>query len=746
MEGINLSDHTKVEHGLIEYILSALDAPEENSSALRTPDGSRVLNDVNIQAAHEVKKFMDEMPGGFFIYRAEGQEELIYANKAMLHIFNCDTMAELRELTKNSFRGIVHPDDLEAVEESIRVQIAHSQHDLDYVEYRIIQKGGQIRWIEDYGHFVHSEYMGGIFYVFAGDATEKKQRQAAEKTAMLNEKRAREKQLQNQIEAYDKELKVINQEHLRRLEVIEGLSINYESILYVNLDADRILPYRLSSRTELQFGKKFEPRSFRWYVDNYIDTWVCPEDRESVRQATLPECIREKLSKNNTYYINYRVQKDGELQYLQLRLVNVSSENQISRVVLGYRRVDDELQYEMEQKKILEDALNHARLANIAKDTFLSNMSHDMRTPLNAITGYTALAQKHSYEPALVGEYLQKIETSSQQLLSLINDVLEISRLESGTIHNRESECHLPAFMEKLKLVLLPIANRKKLNFSVDLSGLEHGDIYCDSEKLERILLCLIGNAIKYTGNGGQVLLRVMEQKEAANNYGTYRFLVEDNGIGISPEFLQRIFDPFERVQNTTQSGIQGTGLGLTIAKNMVETMGGSIQVESTPGKGSCFTVIFDFRLLSQHLSPTSHMTQAVLQLVGSRKLLLVDDNEINVEIESELLEDLGFTVDTAANGRIALDMLVASPPHTYALILMDIQMPVMNGYEATRAIRGLETPSLSSIPIIALSSNAFEEDRQMSRESGMNAHIPKPVNIPELLDLMEKTIQLIPI
>ena len=736
-----MNKHEKAEHGLMEYILYALDAPEEASCNLRSPDGSHILNDANIRAAHEVKKFMDEMPGGFFIYHADGQEELIYANKAMLHIFNCETIAELRELTGNSFRGIVHPDDLEAVEESIRFQIAHSQHDLDYVEYRIIQKGGKIRWIEDYGHFIQSKYMGGIFYVFAGDATEKRKRQAAEKAALLSEKKEREKQLQSQIEEYDKELKVINQEHLRRLEVIEGLSINYESILYVNLDADRILPYRLSSRTEQQFGEKFEPCSYRWYVDDYIRTWVCPEDRESVHQATAPEYMREKLSKSNTYYINYRVRKDGELQYLQLRIVNVSPDKHISRAVLGYRRVDDEVQYEMEQKKILEDALNHARLANIAKDTFLSNMSHDMRTPLNAIAGYTALARNHTHDPELMEEYLRKIETSGKQLLSLINDVLEISRIESGTIQSEEAECHLPSVMEKLKLSLLPTANRKAITLSLDLSCLEHGDIYCDSEKLERVLHCLISNAIKYTGNGGQVRLIVREHKEDANNYGTYRFLVEDDGIGISPEFLKRIFDPFERVQNTTQSGIQGTGLGLTIAKNMVEMMGGTIQVQSTPGKGSCFTVTFNFRLSALPASSSSPITQAVLHLVGKRKLLLVDDNDINVEIESELLEELGFSVDTAPNGQVALEMVENSAPDTYALILMDIQMPVMNGYEAARAIRSLGNPRLSGIPIIALSSNAFEEDRQMSRESGMNAHIPKPVDIPELLNLMAKSI-----
>ena len=197
-------------------------------------------------ASSELKKFLDEMPGGFFIYQADEQEQILYANKALLRIFRCDTFEEFQELTGNSFQGVVHPDDLESVHKSIWEQIANSQYDLDYVEYRIIQKGGTIRWVEDYGHFIHSETEGDIFYVFVGDATEKRQR-------LLAEQEEKERQLQNQIEEYSQELKLIHQEHLRRLEVIEGLSVNYDSILYTNLDADRILPYRISDRIEHQF-------------------------------------------------------------------------------------------------------------------------------------------------------------------------------------------------------------------------------------------------------------------------------------------------------------------------------------------------------------------------------------------------------------------------------------------------------------------------------------------------------------
>ncbi len=711
--GVTMNMST-IDPEVIQYILALLNIPPYRS----TDDGQ--AHDTLI--VRQIIRFMDEMPGGFFIYHAAGDEKLIFANQAMLRIFQCETLDEFRAMTGNSFRGIVHPDDLEEVEQSIQEQIAASQYDLDYIEYRITRKDGSVRWIEDYGHFIRNRSVGDIFYVFASDATEKKNH------------------LLNLIEAYNKERNSINQEHLRRLEVIEGLSINYDSILYADLDSDTILPYRLSSRTKRQFDERFQKRQFLWYVSDYIDTWVHPEDRGMLSRATAPEYIRKRLADGKTYYINYRVINGEKIQYLQLRIVNVSKKDHISQIVLGYRRVDEELRREMEQKQILESALENAKLAILAKNTFLSNMSHDMRTPLNAIFGFTGLAKKHLDDTAAMCSYLEKIETSSRQLLDLIDKVLEISWTETDNTHITETECSLRSILQDVHRSLSLPASEKNIAFTLDDAGLAHPDIYGDPDKLRHLFLYLADNAVTYTQTDGQVELTVREVEKLSNDYIVYQFIFRDTGIGISESSLQRIFDPFEREKNTTFSGIHGTGLGLTIARNIAEMMQGSIDVESTLGVGSTFTVTLRLRIQNQ-TDPIFADSNEVLQRLFDQKILLVEDNEINLEIETEMLEELGFLIDTAENGSIAVEKIRNAKPGEYALILMDIQMPVMDGRAATRAIRSLENPELSHIPIIALTADAFESDRLKSIECGMDAHLTKPIDVPVLLETIAHTV-----
>ncbi|MDE7312545.1 MAG: response regulator [Eubacterium sp.] len=716
-----------IDPDLLAYILSLLSIPNNDSPGKQ-----------NIRTACEVIRFMDEMPGGFFIYRADDQEEIIYANKALLRICQCETLREFRELTGNSFRGFVYPPDLDQVEQSIKEQIADNQYDLDYVEYRIQRKDGKIRWIEDYGHFIRTDTVGNIFYVFVSDATQKwESRQAA-----MEKQLQKEQELKSLIDQYHNEMKVINQEHLRRLEVIEGLSINYDSILYADLDLDKVLPYRLSNRTTLQFENSADARSFSWYTADYARVWVHPEDKETVAQQTTADYIREMLSKQKTYYINFKVMKDSMTQYLQLRIVNVGSSEHISQIVMGYRRVDDEVRRQIEQKQLLEEALNNANLAITAKNTFLSNMSHDMRTPLNAIFGFTALAKDKLHDPDSLAYYLNKINASSEQLLDLIDKVLEIAWTDSDDNRTAETECSLKDILENIKNAFLPLAREKEISITLDSSGLIHSDIQSDQDKLERLLSYLAHNAIKYTQNGGMVTVSATELNTLPNDHAVYQFVVEDNGIGISPAFLSRIYEPFEREKNTTFSGVIGTGLGLTIVKKLVNVMGGTIDVQSEVGSGSRFTVTL--RLKTQnHPIPVSMSIEDTMDYLSSRKILLVEDNEINLEIETAILEGLGFVIDTAENGSIAVEMMQKAAPNEYALILMDIQMPVMNGRQATRAIRSLKNKQLAHIPIIALSADAFESDKRKSIESGMDAHLPKPIDVPVLLETITKTIQM---
>lgn len=666
---------------------------------------------------HPLKRIMDEMPGGFFIYRADESEEIIYANKALFRIFECENEDEFRALTGNTFKGIVHPEDYQAVEQSIEEQILHSKYDLDYVEYRITTQNGEIRWIEDYGHFMRRKESGGLFYVFVGDATEKKRHQ-------------------------QEVFQTINQEHLRRLAMIEGLTLDYDSVFYADLDKNRIQAYRISSRFDLKFQNEYQTCEYEGFDAEYLETWVFPEDREKVARAATPEYIRERLAQNKTFRVNYRIVNQDKIEYLQLCIINVSKTERVSQIILGYRSIDEDMRNELEQNEILCQALEQSKAANIAKNTFLSNMSHDIRTPMNAIVGFTALAQKHRDDAGKVKGYLDMIEASGSQLLRLLNDVLEISRMEAGTVYVEEEENNLLEIVQEVQRSVLSRATAKDIEFSLDISGLRHKYVYTDAHKLKQILVRLSRNAIKYTEAGGNVKVRVTELKELSNGLTTYQFMVKDNGIGISASFMEHMYEPFERQRNTTLSGIYGTGLGLTIIKNLVDMMGGTIEAQSVEGEGSCFTVTLHLRV--QEGQPSCDREEgALVQMKEQKKLLLVEDNEINLEIEVELLQDAGFLVDTAVNGAIAVEKVKNAKPGEYALILMDIQMPVMDGYQAARAIRALENPDLANIPIAALSANAFEEDRRMSQESGMNEHLAKPVNMPQLLEFIEKVTDL---
>lgn len=700
-----------------------------------------LLNVRDVRVADEIVKFMDEMPGGFLIYQADGSEKIIYANKALIRIFQCESLSEFLELTKNSFRGMVHPDDLEEVEDTILKQIADSQYDLDYVEYRIIRRDGEVRWIEDYGHFIRSKSSGDFFYVFLSDATDKITRQLTEKAALISEKKRHEQKIQTLMKEYDKERKIISQEHLRRLEVIEGLSVNYETILYADLDSDKILPYRLSCRTERQFKKRFETRGFIWYVTDYVNTWVHPEDRDIMLKATSIKYIRQKLLEYKTYYINYRVINGSEIQYLQLRVVNVGSRDHISQIVMGYRKVDEEIRREMEQNQVLEEALNNANLAIIAKNSFLSNMSHDMRTPLNAIFGFTSLAKMHMGDNSAITNYLNKIEASGRQLLDLIDKVLKISWAETNNMQIAEEECSLTEIIQDVYQGMLLKASEKNIALSVNFENLKHSEVCGDAGKLSQILLYLAENAVTYTKNDGRVELCIKELEASANDYIVYQFMIKDTGIGINEDFLENIFEPFEREKNTTFSGIHGTGLGLTIARSIVEMMGGKIEVDSEVGRGSIFTVTLRLRVCNRMNEEFSER-DGMADIFQNQKVLLVEDNEINLEIETEILKEIGFLVETAENGSIAVEKVKNSKPGEFQLILMDIQMPVMDGRQAAEAIRSLNDPQLSRIPIIALSADAYESDKRMSMESGMDDHLPKPVDVPLLLEAIGRVLK----
>lgn len=749
---------------LIEHILTLSEFLQNHNMDFDWQDAADArfsLPDLpEFQIAYESLHFMDEMPGGFLIYYADEGEEIIYANKALLRLFKCSTMKEFREWTGNSFRGLVHPDDLDAVEESIEQQIAGSQNDLDYVEYRITRKDGEVRWVEDYGHFIRNESARDVFYVFVGDATEKRNRMLQEKELFISQERRNEQQLRSQIEEYDKERALINQEYLRHLEVIEGLSINYQSIFYVDLDEDTIHPYRLGGSTGDMFEGKSETRCFSKYVSDYVDKWVDTQDRELVSKSLSPDEIRDTLSgcRTKTYHVNYHAIEDGAVSCMQLRYVDVGVKNSRAQIVLGFQRVDEEIQREMEQRQVLSEALNDANQAIMAKNAFLSNMSHDMRTPLNAIFGFLSLAKNTTDDKGLLLEYIESAEVSSKRLLALIDEILEFSWAESreaDTEKVEEVRCDILRIVQETHEFMMPKAKEKQIEFGLDIQNIVHPVVYSDPHKLKQVMIYLCDNALTYTKPGGRVSVTVTERPGRSEKSAVYQLEVADTGVGISKEFLEHIYEPFAREKDTTHSGVHGVGLGLTITKNIVERMGGIMDIKSSVGEGSVFTVTVQLRIQKREKKAIPGEAKAPSKIASSssdsacrpsrlegKKVLLVEDNEINLIIETKIFHELGFEIETAKNGDIALEKVKNARPGDYHLILMDIQMPVMDGWSATRAIRGLDDPALSSIPIVALSANVLESDIRKSMACGMDAHLPKPINVPELVKTVEEILE----
>ena len=403
---------------------------------------------------------------------------------------------------------------------------------------------------------------------------------------------------------------------------------------------------------------------------------------------------------------------------------------------------------ERRQHAELAVALDAAEHANRAKTVFLNNMSHDIRTPMNAIIGFTDLAAAHVDEPDQVSAYLAKISVSSQHLLSLINDVLDMSRIESGKVIIEESEVYLPDVLRDLQTIIQSEVADKHQEFHVDAEGIQHANVITDKLRLNQILLNILSNAIKFTPEGGCISLSVTEEPSDRPDQALFTYRIKDNGIGMSEDFVQTIFEPFTRERTSTVSGIQGTGLGMAITKNVVDMMGGTISVESVEGEGSEFIVTLPCQTIEISSKPADGATREVGNVVADesqhspsiagKHILLVEDNLINQEIANAILGEAGLVVDVAADGTEAVATMEAAAAGTYDLILMDIQMPVMDGYEATRRIRALDDPDKAGIPIIAMTANAFEEDRQQAKEAGMDDHLAKPYDVPKMMATLE--------
>jgi signal transduction histidine kinase/ActR/RegA family two-component response regulator len=395
----------------------------------------------------------------------------------------------------------------------------------------------------------------------------------------------------------------------------------------------------------------------------------------------------------------------------------------------------------MDNRKELEKAYEQAESANNAKTAFLFNMSHDIRTPMNAIIGFTDLLEKHQKEPEKRGDYLKKIQDSSAVLLSIINNVLEMARIEKGTLVVDAVAWSAEEFNDTLYSVFEDMMRQKEITFTRQID-VTHHYVLCDPIKLREVFINILSNAYKYTNVGGKVHMELKEIPSDREGYALYRTTISDTGMGMSEDFLPHIFEEFSRENNTTDNKIEGTGLGMPIVKRLIEFMEGTIEVRSKKGEGSTFIVTIPHKITESVERNEHPASEQDTEDFTGKHILLAEDNELNAEIAIEILEEAGFAVDRAEDGQICVDMLQKADDYFYDVILMDIQMPNCNGYEATKMIRALPDRAKADIPIIAMTANAFEEDKRDAQRAGMNAHLAKPVNVNELYKTLTRILE----
>ena len=537
--------------------------------------------------------------------------------------------------------------------------------------------------------------------------------------------------------------KVALEAERERLSVIKGLSEDFSLVSFINpaTREDHLYYVKKNNWADNPNWKKvgnFEDR-----LKLIANTLVHPDDRKMFMEMTTREVVMEKLSVKNAYYVNYRMIINGIVEYWQLKFVMAGkAPDALEQIVAGFISVDESTRLQLEQKEQLEtqadalkQALSAAQAANSAKKEFLNSMSHEIRTPLNAVIGLTSIASSHLDDRDRVKDCLVKIDQSSDRLLSIINDILDMSRIESGKFDLNETPTHLFEIIHEVERDTRADLQAKDLKFEIDYAGINDDEVVCDKDRLRQALLKILSNSIKFTKEGGSISMSVKETPLSKSSYAAYEFRIKDNGIGMSEEFLKTIYEPFTR-ETTGSRENRGMGLGLAITKNSVEMMGGQIEIASRLHVGTEVVMTFEFKLVQSKKRNEGAGNLENSDFAG-KKILLVEDNILNREIAMEILQDNGFIVTAVEDGDIAVKMLAKATSKPFDVVLMDVRMPVMDGYEATKRIRALENKDVANIPIIAMTANAFDEDRQASFEVGMNEHIAKPVSIEKLKDVL---------
>lgn len=528
------------------------------------------------------------------------------------------------------------------------------------------------------------------------------------------------------------------QKEMQYQAVMNALGQDFSVIFLTDLRQDTIELIRGGEDTHI--GRKLEDMHYRYsdWIRYACEHLVCEENREEMAFLLSPAHLEAELLRHKMYSVRCHVHPNpAGNEYFEVRAVLSQQDENHFEVIMGYRPLDQVIREERMNQQRLEEALHQVELANEAKSAFLFNMSHDIRTPMNAILGFSSLLRMHKEEPEKILDYTEKIEKSGEYLLSLINNVLELSRIESGKSQLDETIIDTKELNDAVCYLFENQMKAKQISFTRTLRT-THRFIYADKVKLQEILLNLLSNACKYTPPGGKVSFDVCSSPSKEEGVELFTSTIRDNGIGMTKEFLAHIFEAFTRARSSTESRQPGFGLGMGIAKKLTELMGGTITVESEPGKGTTFTVRIPHRIAKgpEEAFPAEDSALPDTALQG-RRILLAEDNDLNAEIAEELLKEAGLLVERARDGIECLSMLEKREPLWYDLILMDIQMPNMDGYKATTIIRHLEDPRLSKIPIIAMTANAFAEDKAKAIALGMNAHVAKPFDIRALKRVM---------
>ena len=519
-------------------------------------------------------------------------------------------------------------------------------------------------------------------------------------------------------------------EHITYGKVAQALAGDYFSIYIVNPETDKFVEY---SATE-----EFDGLGVEKTGDDFFNTsrrnmnrLLYEEDLDRFMRVFKKERLMSILERDGSFTMKYRLMFDDVPVWVSMKATLLTDEDG-QHLIFGTNNIDAQMKREQEYQQQIDEARTSAR------NDFLANMSHDIRTPMNAIVGYTNIAKSHRDDPEAVENALEKIGSSSHFLLSLINDILDISKIESGKMQLNYAPCDLGEIFRHIEDITTLQAKDKALKITYQHESVRHLLVHADELRIEQVLVNIVSNAIKYTPEGGTVTL-IAEERPGRENSHLYRFVIRDTGIGISEDYLPHIFDSFTREEKTTVNRIQGTGLGLAITARVVELMGGTISVKSTPGEGSEFTVELELESLEKEENAATPEDD-VMDFTGCR-ILLVEDNAINAEIVHMILSVYGIEIDRAENGKIGLEMVKEQGDGYYDAVLMDIQMPVMNGYEAAKAIRSLKGAYYAELPIIAMSANAYDEDVRECLKAGMNAHMAKPFNPDDLLKQLHAQI-----